>query len=94
MTKRWISSFFSDRTQQVVVEGKSSSIGSVLSGVPQGSVLGPTLFLIYINDLCDGIQAKVGLFADDTVLYYYIRSPHEVALLQDDLNKLEARKRT
>ena len=71
---RWIESFLSGRTQQVVVEGEHSSVGPVTSGVPQGSVLGPTLFLIYINDLGEEIRAKVRLFADDTILYSKINT--------------------
>ena len=88
-TKRWIENFLSGRTQQVVVEGESSCIGPVMSGVPQGSVLGPTLFLIFINDIGDGIHAKVRLFADDTILYSHIESPNDAIQLQDDLKKLE-----
>ena len=62
---QWINSFLSNRTQQVVVEGSYSTPCKVTSGVPQGSVLGPTLFLIYINDLVTDIQSTVRLFADD-----------------------------
>ena len=66
---QWIQSFLSNRSQQVVVEGSYSTPCSVTSGVPQGSVLGPTLFLIYINDLVNDIQSTVRLFADDCLIY-------------------------
>ena len=65
-TNKWIQNFLINRTQQVVVEGKCSYTGAVTSGVPQGSVFGPTLFLIYINDLGDSIKSTIRLFADDT----------------------------
>ena len=64
----WIQNFLYGRTQEVVVEGKKSSVRKIISGVPQGSVLGPTLFLMYINGLGEGIDAKVRLFADDAIL--------------------------
>ena len=56
---KWIASFLTDRTQAVLVEGESSSYVSVESGVPQGSVLGPCLFLFYINDMPDELNATV-----------------------------------
>ena len=62
----WIEKWLIDRRQRVVVDGEVSNWKSVLSGVPQGSVLGPILFLIYINDLDDDITSKVLKFADDT----------------------------
>ena len=64
----WIQSFLSGQTQRVAVEGELSDVGRVTSGVPQGSVLGPTLFSIYINDIGENISARVRLFADDTIL--------------------------
>ena len=60
----------------------------MLSGVPQGSVLGPILFLIFINDLQDNINSTVHLFAEDCVLYLNIRGSEDQQILQDDLNKL------
>jgi len=89
-TLNWIQSFLSDRTQQVVVDGHMSASAPVTSGVPQGSVLGPTLFVIYINDLPEDIQSTVRLFADDTALYRDIATPEDSQILQDDLSKLEA----
>ena len=62
----WIEQWLIDRRQRVVVDGEASNWKSVLSGVPQGSVLGPILFLIYINDLDAEITSKVLKFADDT----------------------------
>ena len=62
----WIEQWLTDRRQRVVVDGEVSNWKSVLSGVPQGSVLGPILFLIYINDLDDSITSNVLKFADDT----------------------------
>jgi hypothetical protein len=88
-TLKWIQSFLTDRTQQVVVEGKTSPVGKVTSGVPQGSVLGPTLFLVYINDLGKNIKSTVRLFADDTILYRKIQNHNDAALLQQDLEELE-----
>ena len=61
------------RTQRVVVSGEHSAWTDVVSGVPQGTVLGPLLFLTYINDLPDNLKSSVHLFADDCVLYKEIK---------------------
>ena len=65
----WLESFLNGRTQQVIVEGSKSSTCDVTSGVHQGSVLGPILFLIYINDIITNIQSEIKLFADDIFRY-------------------------
>ncbi len=65
----WIEDFLKNRTQRVVCAGEKSEWSPVLSGVPQGSVIGPILFLIYINDLPEDINSSVRLFADDTIMY-------------------------
>src|SRR3989442_494648 len=85
----WIKSFLSDRTQQVVVENSASNEVSVFSGVPQGSVLRPCLFLFFINDLPDCVSSDVRLFADDTILYRSIKSHNDHIILQNDLISLE-----
>ena len=85
----WIKSFLSQRTQQVVVNGKSSSLVQVKSGVPQGTVLGPLLFLVYINDLPLCVGSKVRLFADDAYLYRSISSINDTVILQIDLDNLQ-----
>ena len=87
-THKWISSWLSERSQKVVLDGQASDPVWVLSGVPQGSVLGPVLFLIFINDLPENIRSSVCLFADDCVLYRNIKSPIDCQVLQDDLNSL------
>ena len=87
-THKWISSWLSERSQKVVLDGQASDPVPVLSGVPQGSVLGPVLFLIFINDLPDNIRSSVRLFADVCVLYRNIKSPIDRQILQDDLNSL------
>ena len=87
-TQGWIKAFLSNRTQQVIVEGATSDTVPVISGVPQGTVLGPLLFLIFINDLPNCVQSRIRLFADDCILYRNIRSNEDTIVLQDDLNKL------
>ena len=87
-THKWITSWLSGRFQKVVLDGQASDPVPVLSGVPQRSVLGPVLFLIFINDLPENIRSSVRLFADDCVLYRNIESPMDCQILQDDLNSL------
>ena len=87
-TNKWIASFLRDRTPSVVVEGVSSSKVRVISGVPQGSVLGPCLFLYYINDIVEQLSSTTRLFADDTMIYMAVRSERDAELLQADLDKL------
>jgi len=84
----WIEKWLIDRRQRVIVDGKVSNWKSVLSGVPQESVLKPILFLIYINDLDDDITSKVLKFADETRVFIKFNSDAERQQLQDDLNKL------
>ena len=67
--KGWIASFLSDRRQQVVIRGHCSPWVPVTSGVPQGSVLGPMLFIIFINDLPESVQSSIKVFADDTKIF-------------------------
>ena len=74
---QWIQSFLTNRTQRVVVDGTCSSACSVTSEVPQGSVLDPVLFLIYINDITSNIHSRLRLFADDCLLYCPINSPED-----------------
>ena len=85
-TLHWIQSFLVGRSQRVLLEGGCSDEVPVSSGVPQGSVLGPILFLLYIHDLPDNVQSQVRLFADDTAVYLTINNPDDSALLQRDLD--------
>ena len=84
----WIHAFLTGRTQAVVVDGSRSSWRAVSSGVPQGSVIGPTLFLLFINDIQDGISSPIRLFADDCVIYREILSETDYNSLQGDLQAL------
>ena len=84
----WIEQWLTDRRQRVVVDGEVSNWNSVLSGVPQGSVLGPILFLIYINDLDDSITSNVMIFADDTKLFRKVNTDGDKQHLQNDLDRL------
>ena len=84
-TYSWIQTWL---TKKVVVEGETSNSLKVLSGVPQGTVLGPLMFLLYINDISAGINSSIRLFADDCVLYRVIKSTEDHEHLQQDLNTL------
>ena len=84
----WIEQWLKDRRQRVVVDGEVSSWKPVLSGVPQGSVLGPILFLIYINDLEEGVTGNILKFADDTKLFRKVKEIGDTFFLQDDIDKL------
>ena len=76
--------FLLDRTQQVLLEGTQSKTCPLDSGVPQGTVLGPILFLLFINDLPDVVSSQARLFADDSLLYRVINNPADQFRLQED----------
>ena len=85
----WIEQWLTDRRQRVIVDGEVSNWKSVLSGLPQGSVLGPILFLIYINDLDDSITSNVLKFADDTKLFRKVNTDGDKQHLQNDLDVVQ-----
>ncbi|KAM7308390.1 hypothetical protein ISCGN_012024 [Ixodes scapularis] len=84
---RWLQSFIEGRTQRVVFGGEKSPPSTVLSGVPQGSVLGPTLFLIYIDDVAKLLNSTPIMYADDLSLLQLICSDSSYQALQDDLDQ-------
>ena len=71
---KWIDSFLCDRQQCVVLNGVKSDWAPVLSDVPQGTILGPMLFSLYINDITKGIDSELRLFAEDCVCYREIKN--------------------
>ena len=85
----WIQDFLSDRSQFVTVNNNKSKSVPVTSGVPQGSVLGPTLFVYFINDLPSVCEALVKIFADDAKTFNYILSEEDCLKLQRTLNSLK-----
>ncbi len=89
-TQLWIRNFLTDRTQEVLVEGCRSGRVQVTSGVPQGTVLGPLLFLLYINDMPTSISpgTSIKLFADDAMLYRTVNKLTDAISLQNDLDRL------
>jgi len=84
----WVTNWLKGRRQQVRVMGKNSSWIDVTSGVPQGSVLGPLLFVIFINDIDEGIVSKISKFADDTKLCAKVNNEEEANTLRNDLERL------
>ena len=85
---QWIENFLKNRHQRVCVSGYVSDWTEVVSGIPQGSVLGALLFVIYINDLPDNIQSDIFLFADDTKFFRKVEDSDDAAIIQQDLNTL------
>ena len=88
-TLKWIDSFLCFR-QRVVVNGIKSDWAPVLSGVPQGTILGPLLFSLYINDISSDIESEIRLFADDCVCYMYLefKDEEDTLKLQRDIDRL------
>lgn len=85
----WFKDYLSDRHQRVVLSGSTSNLLNINAGVPQGSILGPLLFIVYINDIVLDIQSIIRLFADDTSLYLIVENPTTAAeILNSDLSKI------
>ena len=83
--------FLRNRKQRVVLNGRTSNWENIYAGVPQGSILGPLLFLIYINDLAENLSSNPKLFADDTSLFSVVHDLNTSAIeINDDLKKIEA----
>ena len=83
----FLNNFLSNRKQYILANGSKSGQSEVKSGVPQGTVLKPVLFLIFINDITDNIDSDVSLFADDTRILRTVKNHDDVELLQQDLDK-------
>ncbi len=88
-THAWLEDFLLGRHQQVFVNKSASAKEEVLSGVPQGSVLGPILFILYINDLPDYVTSHIKIFADDTKVFRKTENINDCEQLQRDLGNLE-----
>ena len=85
----WFIDYLSNRRQRVVFPGVNSKLNEIKAGVPQGSILGPLLFLLYINDIVDNINSNIRLFADDRSLYIIVQDPDTAAgILTTDILKI------
>ena len=81
--------FLSNGYHRVVLNGQASSWADVKAGVPQGSILGPLFFLIYISDLSENLKSTVKLFADDTLLFHVVKDPNTSAeIVNHDLSRI------
>ena len=86
----WIQSFLTNRQQHVLYKGATSTWFDVLSGIPQGSVLGPCLFNLFINDLIHQTNSPTALFADDTLIYRPVNTTQDEQILQQDINRVHS----
>ena len=85
----WLSNYLSNRRQKVILPGGQSNAQYINAGVPQGSILGLLLFLVFINDIVENIESGINLFADDTSLSLIIRNPNDAGrILQRDIEKI------
>lgn len=84
----WIKYWLTSRTRSVIIDGERSNSVDVTSGLPQGTVLGPLMFLLFINDTQDELECILRLFADDALLYHKITFHDDILALQRDLDKL------
>ena len=82
----WMGDFLANRTQRVVINREKSQVGTVTSGIPQGSVLGPIFFVIYINDLPANVKSQVKMFASDSKLFTRVDIPNNHETMQNDLD--------
>ena len=82
----WIESFLKNRKQRVQVYGSSSDWADVSSGIPQGTMLGPTQFLVYINDV---VHSLLNFFADDAKIYAIVNTQEEANIVQQDLSRVD-----
>ena len=88
---KWLSNYLSNRSQKVVLQSATSSSKQITAGVPQGSVLGPLLFLIYVNDITDSLLSLTRLFADDSSFYYSASSISDIeGIINHDLNLISS----
>ena len=87
---KWITEYLKERKQRVVIRGSKSNWLETYSGVPQGSVIGPLLFLIYVNDLPQEINSKLNMFADDTKMTSIVNSASQIGIIEKDLETLES----
>ena len=90
----WIHDFLRNRKQQVVVGHNKSPETNVTAGVPQSSVLSPTSFLVYINDLPQRVNCKVSLFADNTLLYQTVNTDYDKSIFQFNITSMSDRATT
>ena len=86
----WLNHYLHGRSQSVIIEGKVSPSLPVKSGVPQGSILGPLLFVLYVNDICEVCSSPISLYADDAKIYRRIITINDALILQSDLDALFA----
>ena len=84
----WLESWLTTREQQVLVDGEKSRSVKIKSGVPQGTVLRPLMFLLYINNIGENIGSSVRLFANDSLIYMAVSSRNDCQRLQDDLTTM------